>query len=308
MSLPLDKVRICCALLACATALATEAAEEASRTAFSAEVGIGAEYDSNVSVDELDVTASESDYALILDAELKLEQQLTESTDLTLTYDFSQARYDTFSLVDRQTHLLGADFGADLGAVNTGLTLYYINARLDGEAFLEYYRGSPYISGFLAKKWFARGAYVYSDKTIEQNPGRDAESHAGEFDLYFFNRGLRSYFNLGYKFKDEDAREGRFDHRSNSLKLRYIHRFDVMEEVLKLELSWRYENRDYSSITPSIGEKRDDDRHRWKVDLEYPFLERGTFQIYAGYADYESNYPRADYDQHVVGTRLAWSW
>jgi len=308
MNRPVDKVTFCCALLASAVALPVATAEESKKTEFSAEVGVGAEYDSNVSVDELDVTASQSDYALILDAELQLEQQLTETTDLTLTYDFSQANYDEFSRVDRQTHLLGADLGADLGAVNTGLTLYYINARLDGDAFLEYYRGSPYVSGFLAKKWFARGAYVYSDKAIEQNPGRDAESHAGEFDLYYFNRGLRSYFNLGYKFKDEDAQADRFDHRSNNLKLRYIHRFDVWEDVLKLELSWRYEDRDYTSITPSIGEERRDKRHRWKIDMEYPFLEKGTFQLYGGYADYDSNFPRADYDQHVVGTRLSWRW
>ena len=78
--------------------------------------------------------------------------------------------------------------------------------------------------------------------------------------------------------------------------------------MLKLELSWRYEDREYTSITPSIGEKRDDKRHRWKVDLEYPFLKKGAFQLYAGYSDYDSNFPRADYDQNVVGTRLSWSW
>ena len=49
--------------------------------------------------------------------------------------------------------------------------------------------------------------------------------------------------------------EDRFDYSANNFKLRYIHRFDVWEEVLKLELSWRYEDRDYTSITPSIGER-----------------------------------------------------
>lgn len=308
MPRPTSLVRHCCVASAAALALAAQGAERPSSTAFSAEVGLGAEYDSNVSVDELDVSSSQSDYALILDAELKLEQGLTEKTDLTLTYDFSQANYEEFSAVDRQTHLLGVDLGTDFGEVNGGLTLYYINARLDGEAFLEYYRGSPYLSGFLAKKWFARGAYVYSDKRIDQNPGRDAESHAGEFDLYFFRRGLRSYFNLGFKYKDEDAVQARYDHTSSNLKLRYIHRLDLWDDVLKLEFSWRYEDRDYSSPTPSIGEERQDRRHRWKVDLEYPFFKKGAFQLYAGYADYASNYPLADYDQHVIGTRLSWAW
>lgn len=300
--------RLSCALLAWACAVHGYGAEAPSRTKFSAEVGIGAEYDSNVSVDELDASSNESDYALVFDAELKLDQQLGERTDLSLTYDFSQSNYEEFTELDRQTHLVGADLATKIGDVTTGLSLYYIKALLDGEDFLEYSRGSPYVSGFLAKKWFARGAYVYSDKTIDQREGRDAESHAGELDLYYFRRGLRSYFNLGYKFKDEDAVDDEYDYAANNIKLRYVHRFDVWSDVLKLELSWRYEDRDYSSITPSIGEKRDDERHRFKVDLEYPFLEKGAFQLYAGYSDYASNYPSADYDQHVVGTRVSWRW
>ena len=43
----------------------------------------------------------------------------------------------------------------------------------------------------------------------------------------------------------------------------------------------------YSGITPSIGEEREDKRHRWKVDLEYPVLEKGAIALYAGYGDYE---------------------
>lgn len=308
MAWPSDMVGFSCALLAWAIAMSAHSADKPSSTKFSAELGIGAEYDSNVSIDELDATSNQSDYALIVDAELQLDQKLGDSSDLSLTYDYSQSNYEQFTRLDRQTHLLGADLATDLGPVSSGLSLYYINARLDGESFLEYYRGSPYVSGFLAKKWFARGAYVYSDKTIEQREGRNAQSHAAEMDLYFFRRGLRSYFNLGYKFKDEDAVEEQYDYAANNIKLRYIHRFDVWSEVLKFELSWRYEDRDYSAITPSIGEERYDKRHRIKVDLEYPLLEKGAIQLYAGYSDYDSNYPSADYDQHVVGTRFSWRW
>ncbi|TDG14216.1 hypothetical protein E2F43_08455 [Seongchinamella unica] len=279
-----------------------------SATDFSAEVSLGVEYDSNVTVDELDASSNQSDYSLMVNAELQLEHQFTDTLDMTLTYDFSQADYEEFNFVDRQTHLLGLDFGARIGEVNSGLTLYYINARLDGNDFLEYYRGSPYVSGFLSKRWFARGAYVYSDKTIEQNEFRNAESHAGEVDFYFFRRGLRSYFNLGYKFKDEDAVADRYDYSADNFKLRYIHRFEVFGDVLKTELSWRYEHRDYSGITPSIGEEREDRRHRWKIDLEYPVMEKGSISLYGGYGDYDSNFPRSDYDQHVIGTRLSYRW
>lgn len=305
MPQPVNPVGILCVF---ALVVGQSSAWAAGASEFSAEVGVGAEYDSNVSVDELDASSSEGDYAITLDAELQLDQRLTTATDLSLTYNFSDTSYQEFSRLDRQTHLLGTNIATDLGPASGGASLYYINARLDGNAFLEYYRGSPYISGFLAKKWFARSAYVYSDKRIEQNPGRDANSHAGEFDLYYFRRGLRSYLNAGYKFKRENAQANEYDYNSNDIKLRYIHRWDVFEKGLKMELAWRFEYRNYSSVTPSIGTERWDRRQRWNVDLEYAVLPRAAIELYGGYADYQSNYPSADYDQFVVGTRFSYSW
>ena len=96
---------------------------------------------------------------------------------------------------DGQTHILGADVARKGDVTDTGLSLYYINSRLDGKDFLDFYRVSPSISGFVARNWFARGAYVYADKSIIENPDRDADTHSLELDMYVFRRGLRSYFN-----------------------------------------------------------------------------------------------------------------
>ena len=276
---------------------------------FSADVGIGVEYDSNIAVEEVDQSSNESDYALTLNAGLGISQNLSDRTEIGATYDYNQNIYSEFSQVDRQTHLLGASIELDLDSVDTGLTFYYINSRLDGKAFLELYRASPSVSGFLAKKWFARGAYVYSEKFIENREGRDAKTNAGEADVYYFRRGLRSYFNLGYRYRDEDANADRYDYQSNSLKLRYIHRLEVFSKTTKLELAWRYEDRDYSSVTPSIGEERDDNRNRWRIDFELPILSAGSaVQFYYGYADYDSNLPGADYTQTITGTRFVHRW
>ncbi|WP_167854704.1 surface lipoprotein assembly modifier [Mangrovimicrobium sediminis] len=307
MQRPVQLVGFACALAAGLAAGAARAAGDSS-TSFSAEIGLGAEYDSNVSVDELDASSNQGDYAGTLDAELKLKHEFNPKLDTSLTYNFSETAYEEFDFLDRQTHLLGLDFAGDLGPVTSGLTLHYINARLDGEDFLEYYRASPYASGFLAKKWFLRGAYVYSDKSVEQNPGRDSLGHAGELDVYFFRRGLRSYFNVGYKYKHEDAEADRYDYTSSDVKVRYVHRWDVLQKPLKFELGWRYEYRDYSSVTPSIGEERLDKRQRWKTSLDYPVFTKGNIELYGGYADYDSNYPSADYEQYVVGTRVSYSW
>ena len=283
-------------------------AEENGGRQWSAEVGVGVEYDSNVSVEEVDVSASQGDYALTLDAGFALKQALSGRTNAAVTYDFSQSNYREFSEVDRQTHMLGLDLNASLEGANPGISLYYIDSRLDGRQFLQLSRASPYVSGFLSKKWFARGAYVYSEKTIHERGERDADTHAGEGDLYYFMRGLRSYFNFGYRYRNENAKAAEYDYFSNAVKLRFIQRFELFSRLTKLELAWRYEDREYRSDTPSIGEKRHDQRNRLRVDFQIPVFERGAVQFFAGYADYDSNYPPAAYDQTLVGTRFMYSW
>jgi hypothetical protein len=274
----------------------------------SADAAVGVEYDSNVSIEEVDRNSNESDYALTLDAGVQAEQALSKQAAVQLTYDYSASLYQTFSEVDRQTHIFGSGFTWKFEAVDTDLSVYYINSQLDGNKFLELYRVAPAISGFLAKKWFARGAYVYQDKTLADRELRDAITHSGEADLYYFIRGLRSYINLGYRYKDETAQAQQLDFRSNSFKLRYVRRVELFSKLAKLEFAWRYEDRDYLFNTPSIGEQRKDTRHRLGVNLEIPVTEKGAVEFYYGYGDYQSNLPRVDYTQIVAGTRFVYRW
>jgi hypothetical protein len=312
VQLPPAKIHLIFALWAslCIISLQAQSNEDAGTgPRYSAELGIGAEYDSNIAVEEVDRSSNESDYALTLNAGLGMKHDLSDTVGVGLTYDFNQNTYSEFSQVDRQTHILGTSLNLDYSRFDTGVSFFYINSRLDGQAFLELSRLSPSVSGFLAKKWFARGAYVYADKTIENRPGRDATTNAGEADLYFFHRGLRSYMNLGYRLREEDSVSDRYDYQSHSLKLRYIYRFDLLSKLAKLEFAWRYEDRDYHSITPGIGEKRADQRHRWRVDFELPVLSGGSVvQFYAGFSDFDSNLPQADYSQTLTGMRFVHRW
>ncbi|MFK8050905.1 MAG: surface lipoprotein assembly modifier [Halioglobus sp.] len=295
--------------LNCAQALAQEEKNKKESPKFSADIAVGAEYDSNIAVEEVDRSSSETDYALTLSAGLGVQQKLNDSAKIGFSYDFNQNIYQNFSQVDRQTHILGGNLSKDLGKADAGLSLFYINSRLDGKPFLELSRISPSVSGFLSKKWFARGAYVYSDKTIEDRPERDAISNAAEADIYYFRRGLRSYLNIGYRFRDEDANSDPLDYTAHSLKLRYIQRVEVFSKLAKLELAWRYEDRDYQSDTASINEERGDQRHRWRLDFEIPVWGPGSaIQFYYGYSDYDSNLPQSDYNQAITGTRFVHRW
>lgn len=292
--------------------LADDTQSEPPATAYSAEFGIGGEYDTNVTIDELDTSIRQGDYALTLDAKVGLRKYFTQDTDLRLGYDFSQDMFQEFSRLNRQSHILGASLGVKMQPVDTGLSLFYVNSLLDGRGFLELYRVSPSLSGFINRKLFSRAAYVFADKRIKDRAERDAQTHSGELDLYYFARGLRSYFNFGYRFKTEDANLERLDYQAHAAKLRYIRRIDFNAKVLKLELAYRYEERNYSGITPGFdganGYERRDERHRWRVDLEYPLTSQAALQIYAGYSDYKSNFPISDYEQGVAGTRFLYRW
>ncbi|EED32548.1 conserved hypothetical protein [gamma proteobacterium NOR5-3] len=288
--------------------VAQEADNTVSKTRWRAEVGVGGEYDTNVSVDEVDLSSGQSDYAAIIDLELGVKHTFSERTEASLNYDVSQSSYQEFSAVDRMTQILGADINTDLGSSNAALSAYYIDSRLDGDPFLKYTRISPSLSGFLSRRWFARGAYVYSEREIDNRSLRDAQTHTGEADLYFFHRGLRSYFNLGYRYRDEDAVADALDFDAHSLKLRYIRRVDFMDRKVKLEAALRYEVRNYNSDEPTILEPRKDDRMRLKLDLEMPLTQKLNWQWYLSYGDYISNLPRADFTQTILGTRLQYSW
>ena len=296
------------ALLTPGGAVHAQDPDAATRARWSVEVGVGAEYDTNVSVDEVDLSSGQSDYAYIIDFELGVKKRLTENTEGSLTYDISQSSYDEYSRVDRRTQILGGTLSTDLGKSNAGLSGYYIDSTLDGDPFLRYARLSPSLSGFLARKWFARGAYVHAERRIDGSNQRNARTQSGEADVYYFHRGLRSYVNLGYRYRHEDAVAEELDFNSHALKLRYIRRFDLFGQRAKAEVALRYEVRDYRNEEPTIGEPRNDDRLRFKMDFEVPLNDRLTWQWYYSYGDYVSNLPRADFTQNILGTRLQLAW
>jgi hypothetical protein len=77
---------------------------------------------------------------------------------------------------------------------------------------------------------------------------------------------------------------------------------------LDLELGYRFATRDYANVTPSIGRRRDDQRHR----LDFGLSKRLTDLIVARF-DYQhlssiSNLPEADYDTNVVNLSLGISY
>ncbi len=268
------------------------------------EISAGAEYDSNVSVAAIDTNTGAGDFAAVLDAGIDFETELGSDTEFNLGYNFSQSLHDQFTNFDIQTHFASASVSHDFGAFDAGGAYRYAYSRLGGTGFLTLQQFSPYVSTFLAKKVFVRTAYTYSDKNFKNRIDRDSTVHAGGADVYFFADGVRRFFVVGYKYEDENAVDPQFDFQANHFKARFTQRFPVGSRDAKLKLGWRYEMRNYSSITPSIGAIRDDDRHRFQAEVEIPITDIVFGNIEYEYSNYSSNLPSADYNQNLVSARL----
>ncbi|WP_439101053.1 surface lipoprotein assembly modifier [Congregibacter sp.] len=269
---------------------------------------VGGEYDTNVSVDEVDLSSGKSDYAAVIDFDLDVEVALTDRTDVSLNYRASQSTFQEFKGVNRLTQIAGADLSHNLDGSSISLSAYYIDSRLDNKSFLTYSRISPSLSGFLSKRWFSRGAYVYSERKVDQRALRNVNSHTGEIDFYYFHRGLRSYGNVGYRYRNEDAIAPELDFKAHLLKIRYIRRLNLNEQRVKIEAAIRYELRQYQSPSSAVFEARRDDRLRFQVDMEVPLSNQLTWQWYFSHGDYVSNLPRADFTQTILGTKLKYTW
>ena len=288
-----------------ATAVAQPAGtEERLDSPLSVEFSAGVEYDSNVSVDEIDNNTGADDFAAVLDADLEFEKEISENTEFSLGYSFSQSLHDEFTNFDIQSHFASADLSHDFGSFDFGGAYRFIYTRLGGDGFLVMQQISPYFTKFFGKKIFVRADYTYTDKDFENRTDRDTTGHSGGADIYWFLDGVRTYFVTGYKYKDENAVDSQFDYASHNIKARFSQRIPIGKRDAKLKLGWRYETRDYSSITPSIGAIRDDDRHRFQAELEIPLSDRIYTLLEYEYADYSSNLPSADYTQSVASTRL----
>jgi len=281
-----------------------------SNIASAAELGgsfsVGIEHDSNVGVDELDRSSNLSDLGRLISFGTDLKHDFSDTTSARIIYDFSTTSYAEFEKLSRKTHSIGGSINRKFDGLTAGLSYFLADTKLDNQSFLAYQRISPSLSGFATKRWFFRGAYVFGDKTLERRPGRDSSFHSVETEGYYFWRGLRRYLNLGYAFRDEDSRADRFDYKSHLVKVRFVERFQLGESLSTLEIGARYEKRDYSAITPSIGQERFDNRTRVLINFDHPLTPRLHWRFYGDYSDYKSNVPSADYEQLILGSAMEW--
>ena len=278
------------------------------KSPFKVEVSAGVEYDSNISVERLDINTTENDYAALLDLDVDYKKSLTPVATFTAGYSFSQSLHRDLDDFDVQTHLLSTGLTGDFGATSAGLNYYYADSTLGGDDFLTLQRVSPFVSHYFSKRVLLRSAFTYTDKSFDGRPTRDADSSALGADLYYFFDGAKHYVSLGYKYEQEDANDRRFEHDSQQLRLRWIKRVSLLARDAKLRLGWRYEQRDYDASNSAGARRRDDDRQRLSAELELPLSKKSYLSLEYEYSDFQSTLDSADYTQHLARVRAGYKF
>ena len=240
------------AILLASTVFVFPAAAQDGKADFSIDANAGYQYDSNVSISELDQNTGEADNALLLELGASSNVTISDSLSLNAGYRYSQTAYREFSAFDTAIHQLHAEARSRIAGFDTGLAVRHFAAGLDGDRFLDISQVSPSIARLVGNKLYVRGAYTKSAKAYAAHNARNADNRAVDIDAYILLDGMRHYLAFGYRLDREDASNAELDFAGNRLKLSYGRPLQRVQ--FKAQLA--FEDRDYRNVTESLCSAR----------------------------------------------------
>lgn len=296
---------------------AVVAGENEKKTPFAVEFRTGAEYDSNLTLPEIDASSGQSDVAAVIDLHLGFDKHGPKGWSFNAAYDFSQSLYRQFDAFNLRIHRGSAGIGYDFGMLETGVAYQYANAALAGQEYLVLKQLSPHLGKLFGKRLFLRLAWDHTEEAFAAVPGRSATSDAPSLDAFIFFGGVKSCLVLGYQHVKENAVDDTYDYTGGKLKAQLTRRFTAGSHDLTLKTALHYESRTYKAPSPPslpplppipIEPRRVDDRYRFEIEFE-AVLSRHTFlSARYDYIDNRSTVKSAAYEEHeasiVFGARL----
>lgn len=268
---------------------------------FEINAGLLLGHDSNVAVDEIDLVTTNGDRFLTGRFGVAYENAIDDNQSFKLSYNLSDKHYGDNEQFNLQNHLASVGYNIKHDKVTYGLTYRYVHSNLDSKRFLTISQVTPSLSWFISKKHYLRFAYTFHDKTLEDNTGRNANSHELSSDYYYFANGLNSYFIVAVKARDEDADDELFNYSSQQLRIAYQKRFNISDHPLKASIDLRVREREYTTqIHPSIGDFRLDETYSSSFSLEWEVGEHWLWQWNMEYADRQSNLASVDFSQTLI--------
>ncbi|WP_223669835.1 hypothetical protein [Kangiella shandongensis] len=259
----------------------------------------GAVYNSELVVDEIDQRSSSGDMARYLSLDLGGDWVIEDRFNIKAGYNVSDTDYQDSDDFDLTIHRFYGDVSYDFSAVTVGASQHEIDAKLAGDSFLDMSRGSFYLSKLFNNSIFVRAETIRIDKSFDTLPQRDATNDALGVDSYFFYNQGNSFFSLGYSAEEERAASPEFSYDGDNYRATLSNKFGH-DNNHRLQLQWRYFDRDYRADFPSIRKVRNDSRNTLRLAWDYYFTPQYSLVTQLENTESSSNFETADYTANEI--------
>lgn len=303
-----------CLSVLCLSVYSGIAAAEENAFSWNNEIGAGYGYESNVSVEEIDLNASLGDQFLTYDAKIGGKYQLNANHAFSFSVKGSEKQYNDAEQLDLSNRFFSAGYAVKSKQVNYGFDFRFINTDLNDQDFLKLRLYSPYVSGFLAKQHFVRFGLNVGSKELVSQPQRDANSNQFSADYYYFLNGLNQYLILGAKYKNENTQDSQFSFDGLQLKAALEFRFTLLERPTKTRITTQYRQRDFDDANLNAdedgegGTPRQDTRQQVSLLVESEIIEDLSVNMQSAYIDNESDIQSLSYHEKQLSMRVKYQF
>lgn len=264
----------------------------------------GAEYDSNVSVQELDRVSNASDVARLSEVWVTVGAQPIDKLTAKARYRYSDKAYQTYGSYDQGIHTLSTDLSYNFTAFTLGGSYHYAKAVLDSDAFLTLEQASVYATKLWQNRYYLRVAANDKQKTFADNADRDAEALGFSADLFVFFNNTKSFVSFGIERENEDANAEQFSNHSTIFRSKLSNNFTWLTKANSVSLELNYLDRDYQGYDFALLAPRSDIRRRMKGDWTFEFTPHISAATSLEYGRYSSNQESADYNETVASVMV----
>ena len=254
------------------------------------------EYDGRIRVDELDLDSRRGDFLALVETKIRARPINSAEQSVTIGYDFSQRSHFEFPNLNRQSHRLLADGRAKVGGAEVGAAYDFVHFRLGGNALVDIQGIEPRFSVPVADGTMISASYRYEHWNFAAANVRDADGHLLGLNVtQQLSRKVQLV--VGGRYEKQDAVEPRFDFEGFQLNAALQAPLRVLGRQGSARLEYNFRDRDYSSITPTIGQRRREDRSVITGTAELSLSDRVGLRSAVRYTDRNSNFPASNYEE-----------
>jgi tetratricopeptide (TPR) repeat protein len=256
-------------------------------------------YDDNVTSSEADLSTGIGDAGMAFDVASSYRLLDRPTLRLEAGYDFYQSAYFDLGEFNQQIHGIDLDASRQFGEVEAGIDYRYNLSLLGNDFLLGLHEVRPRIALAPRPGWYSVAWPRFRAKHHEDSRRSSIQGALGTDQVIVLGDG-GDYALLGSSLEIEDAQGAEFDYLGFAAWAGFRKPFRFLGGDYRAGIDYRFRLRDYTSDTPSIGEKRHDMVHAGRFRLARALNELTEIRVDYDLVDSNSNLSSIHYLQNVV--------